>query len=177
MTIQPIGTASVALYITPADLREHGLTPAGLTLERALELTQTAFEEAGITLDGSIEIEAYPDACGVLVFARVKPPRCLWFSFESLEPMLSGVQTLQEAPEDSALVWWEGRWWLSLPGDAERHANLLCEFGRAEAGHAHLDASLAEHGTLVLPRAAISTLLRYFPAAGKPTGGQAPPLG
>ena len=43
MTIQPIGSASVALYITPADLKEHGLTPAGLTLERALAITQTAF--------------------------------------------------------------------------------------------------------------------------------------
>ena len=72
MTIQPIGNASVALYITPADLKEHGLTPAGLTLERALELTRDAFHEAGITLDGSIEIEAYPNACGVLVFARVQ---------------------------------------------------------------------------------------------------------
>ena len=39
MTIQPIGSASVALYITPADLKEHGLTPAGLTLERALART------------------------------------------------------------------------------------------------------------------------------------------
>ena len=27
MTIQPIGAASVALYLTPDDLREHGLTP------------------------------------------------------------------------------------------------------------------------------------------------------
>ena len=27
MTIQPIGAASFALYITPADLKEHGLTP------------------------------------------------------------------------------------------------------------------------------------------------------
>lgn len=64
MTIQPIGSTSVALYITPADLKERGLTPSGLTLERALELTQDAFAQAGITLDGSIEIEAYPDACG-----------------------------------------------------------------------------------------------------------------
>ena len=74
MRIQPIGSASVALYITPADLKEHGLTPAGLTLERALAITQTAFHEAGITLEGSIEIEAYPDACGVLVFAHVRAP-------------------------------------------------------------------------------------------------------
>ena len=91
MTIQPIGNASVALYITPADLKEHGLTPAGLTLERALELTRDAFHEAGITLDGSIEIEAYPNACGVLVFARVQAPEHLWFSFDSLDPLLSAA--------------------------------------------------------------------------------------
>ena len=47
MTIQSIGSASVALYITPADLKQYGLTPAELTLERALELTRTAFQEAG----------------------------------------------------------------------------------------------------------------------------------
>ena len=86
MTIQPIGSASVALYITPADLKEHGLTPAGLTLERALAITQTAFHEAGITLEGSIEIEAYPDACGVLVFAHVRAPERAWFSFAGLGP-------------------------------------------------------------------------------------------
>ena len=27
MTIQPIGATSMALYITPNDLKEHGLTP------------------------------------------------------------------------------------------------------------------------------------------------------
>ena len=75
MTIQPIGSASVALYITPADLKEHGLTPAGLTLEQALELTRTAFRQAGMDLEGSIEIEAYPESCGVLVFAHVRPRR------------------------------------------------------------------------------------------------------
>ena len=91
MTIQPIGSASVALYITPADLKEHGLTPAGLTLERALAITQTAFHEAGITLEGSIEIEAYPDACGVLVFAHVRAPERAWFSFDELEPAVAGI--------------------------------------------------------------------------------------
>ena len=33
MTIQPIGSASVALYITPADLKEHGLTPAWFSFD------------------------------------------------------------------------------------------------------------------------------------------------
>ena len=48
MTIQPIGSASVALYITPADLEARGLTPSELTLEEALELTRSAFRQAGI---------------------------------------------------------------------------------------------------------------------------------
>lgn len=164
MTIQPIGNASVALYITPADLRERGLTPAGLTLEEALELTQSAFAEAGLTLEGSVEIEAYPDACGVLIFARIQPPRRLWFSFDVLEDLLAGAQILPEAPEDTALLWWEGRWWLSLPADAQRHANLLSEFGRCEQSRPHLEASLAEHGTPVLSHAAVATLLNHFPA-------------
>ena len=91
MTIQTIGSASVALYLTPADLRERGLTPSGLTLERALEITRTAFQEAGILLDGSIEIEAYPDTCGVLVFAHVRPPERVWYSFETLDTLLDAA--------------------------------------------------------------------------------------
>lgn len=47
MTIQPIGSASVALYITPADLKEHGLTPAGLTLERALAIITDRLPRGG----------------------------------------------------------------------------------------------------------------------------------
>ena len=46
MTIQPIGSTSVALYITPADLKERGLTPSGLTLERALELITYSQDKA-----------------------------------------------------------------------------------------------------------------------------------
>ena len=92
MTIQSIGSASVALYITPADLKEHGLTPAELTLERALELTRTAFREAGMDLEGSIEIEAYPESCGVLVFAHVRKAERVWFSFERLEDLAAAAR-------------------------------------------------------------------------------------
>ena len=61
MTIEPIGNASVALYLTPADLNRRGLSPGSLTLAQALELTREACTEAGITLDGAVEIEAYPE--------------------------------------------------------------------------------------------------------------------
>ena len=163
MTIQPIGSASVALYITPADLKKHGLTPAGLTLERALEITQDAFSQAGITLDGSIEIEAYPDACGVLVFARVHTPERTWFSFDSLEPLLAAARSLPAPRPDAALVWWRDRYWLSLPSGEEQAANHLSEFGRPEASFPHLEARLAEHGRPVLDADALTALLSYFP--------------
>ena len=162
MTIQPIGSASVALYITPSDLKEHNLTPAGLTLERALELTQSAFRAAGMTMDGAIEIEAYPDTCGVLVFAHVKVPQRVWFSFDDLESLLNGVYTLPDPPEDTALVWWENRWWLALPEEDHQSADRLSEFGRSEVQTAYLEAGLMEYGVSVLSTGAIATLRKYF---------------
>jgi len=165
MTIQPISGASVALYLTPADLKEHGLTPDGLTLERALTITRSAFQQAGIDLDGAVEIEAYPDSCGVLVFARVRPPSRTWFSFDELEDLLSGIHTLppvQETDDATALVWWEGRWWLALP-NGEGLTNGLPEFGSAESHRPYLDARLDEHGQTILSHNAVSTLRRYFP--------------
>ena len=176
MTIQPIGSASVALYITPADLKEHNLTPAELTLERALELTQSAFRAAGMTMDGSIEIEAYPDACGVLVFAHVKVPERLWFSFTHLEALLAGICALPDPPEEAALIWWDGRWWLSLPGEDTQSANLLSEFGQAGEQNSQLEASLTEHGTAILSTYAVATLRSYFSSPVSPENTWIEPL-
>ena len=133
MTIQPIGSASVALYITPADLKEHGLTPAGLTLERALAITQTAFHEAGITLEGSIEIEAYPDACGVLVFAHVRAPERAWFSFDELEPVVAAARDLPAPRPDAALLWW-----LSVGAGVVLAFARVWVFGRCETARPNL---------------------------------------
>ena len=165
MTIQPIGAASVALYITPADLKEHGLTPAQLTLERALALTQEAFGEAGIALDGAIEIEAYPDACGVLVFARIRAPERVWLSFEDCEDLISAARALPEPRPEAALIWCDGKWWLSLSAKDEYAACLLSEFGRTEHHSPLLEARLSEYGRAVLPKDALHALLSYFSPA------------
>ena len=136
MTIQPIGAASVALYLTPADLKEHGLTPEGLTRELALTLTRDAFLRAGLPAEGPLEIEAYPDACGVLVFARRSEPPRIWLAFPDLEGLLAAARALWAVcPEEAALFFWEGRYWLSLPAGEEQTACRLSEFG-AEAEQA-----------------------------------------
>ena len=163
MTIQSIGSASVALYITPADLKEYGLTPAELTLERALELTRTAFRQAGIDLEGSIEIEAYPENCGVLVFAHVRLPERVWFSFERLEDVAAAARSIPKPCTETVLFWWEEQWWLSLPAGEEGAAAHLSEFGRCEEDRPHLTACLTEHGTRVLEENALAGILPYFP--------------
>lgn len=163
MTIQSIGAASVALYLTTADLKEHGLTPEDLSPERALELTRSACGEAGIDLDGSIEIEAYPGGCGVLVFAHIRPPQCYWFSFDSLDALLAAARILPDAPEAAALIWWEGRWWLSLPGEAQQCANILSEFGHTHDRPDRLTPRLEEYGDPVFSSRALCEILTYFP--------------
>lgn len=162
MTIEPIGSASVALYITPADLRQRGLTPESLTLEGALALARQAFEEAGITTKGAIEIEAYPDVCGVLVFARVQPEAGSWYSFDSLEEVLSAAHALPGPWPDAVLTLWEGRYWLCMEGGDEAARCCLCEFGRPETPAPHFDARVREHGSVIIPGDAFAVLLRHF---------------
>ena len=157
MTIQPIGSASMALYITPADLEARGLTPAELTLEEALELTRTAFRQAGLALEGTVEIEAYPERRGVLVFAHVRPQSRTWFSFLRLADLAAAARALGPAPPaDAALFWAEGRWWLSLDGAEEGAAARLSEFGGAEAPP-------ARPGGPVWDRDALARVLTYYP--------------
>ncbi|WP_202621068.1 adaptor protein MecA [Pseudoflavonifractor sp. 524-17] len=168
MTIQPIGTTSIALYLTPADLRQHGLSPEDLPLDRALELTRSACGEAGIELDGVLEIDAYPGSCGVLVFARVRPPSRRWFSFCSFEDLLAAAHARPGPPEESALFWWEDGWWLSLSSEAEQWIGLLGEFGSPAPSAPYLDARITEYGAAVLPKDALAQLARHFPAQTPP---------
>ena len=162
MTIQPIGAASVALYLTPADLKEHGLTPESLTRELALTLTRDAFLRAGLPAEGPLEIEAYPDACGVLVFARVQSGRESWFSFEGLEEVLAAAHALPGPWPDATLTLWDGRYWLRLEGGDEKMVCCLSEFGRPETPSPHFDARLAEHGSVLIPGDAFGVLLQHF---------------
>lgn len=164
MTIEPIGRASVALYLTPADLSRRGLppTPGSLTLEQALELTKEACGQAGLELDGAVEIEAYPECCGVLVFAHVRPAGPSWFTFDSLEPLLQAALALHNTPVDGALWWWEGKYWLSLPPEAEGAAAVCREFGTLRQGESPSAEQLEKEGQSIFPHYALAHLCLHF---------------
>lgn len=163
MNIHPIGTASIALFLSPADLEEHGLTPETLSTQRALELTRRACRQAGLALEGDVEIEAYPGGCGILVFAHASPPRRCWFSFDSLPALLSAARALPHPPEEAALFWWEDAWWLSLPGEQVHAVNILSEFGTPCRARPFFDARVEEYGMSVFPSRALHHLLACFP--------------
>lgn len=162
MTIEPIGNASVALYLTPADLNRRGLSPGSLTLDQALELTREACGEAGIVLDGAVEIEAYPECCGVLVFAHIRPTGPCWFTFDDLEPLLQAALALRSTPLDAALWWWEGSYWLSLPPEAEGAAAVCREFGYPRQVTPLMAHRLEEAGQAIFPHHALEQLCRHF---------------
>ena len=156
MTVHPIGSAGAALYITPEDLEKRGIDPETLTLEDALALTRAAFRRAGLALEGPVEIEAYPERSGVLVFARVRPRAQAWFSFDRLEGLAAAARALDRVPPEAALFWAEGRWWLALDGGGEGAAARLSEFGRAEEPP-------AGRGRPVWERDALEQVLTYSP--------------
>ena len=162
MTIQPIGAASVALYFTPDDLSQYGASPAGLTLEQAKRLTREACRRAGLTLDGSVEIEAYPECCGVLVFAHILPAGPLWFAFDDIEPVLSAAVALRHAPVDAALWWWEGKYWLSLPQEAEDAADRCRDFGAQQPHDPARAGKLDEQGRAIFLHNALWALYQHF---------------
>lgn len=162
MTIEPIGAASVALYLTPADLSRRGFSPGSLTLDQALELTREACGQAGILLDGAVEIEAYPECCGVLVFARVRRAGPLWFAFDGLEPLVEAALALHSTPVEGALWWWEGRYWLALPPGAEEAAAVCREFGSQRQEEPEFLDRLETEGRAIYLHHALGQLCRHF---------------
>ena len=71
MKVQPIGSSGAAIFCGHEDLSRYGFVPAALTLDQALRLVRDACPRLGpIT-----ELELYPGALGVLIFAHLLPGR------------------------------------------------------------------------------------------------------
>lgn len=162
MTIQPISAASAALFLTPADLRERGVCAHELTAKHTLELAREAFRQAGLSLEGSLEIETYPDKCGLLVFVHISPARQTVWRFEDCESLLAAAAALGEDETDGALYWWEEHCWLVLPGREADISARLSEFGSQETEDPYILARLEEYGIPLLSANAPSALRRHF---------------
>ena len=75
MTIQPISEAWTTLFFTAQELSHRGLTPETLTRQQAIDLVRTARRADGRLPEAVTELEVYPEAMGVLIFAHLRPAR------------------------------------------------------------------------------------------------------
>ena len=163
MTIQAIGTTGLALYLTPCDLRARGLTPRELDLDQAMALTREACQSAGLSLPEPLEIEAYPDEAGVLVFAQLRPASPLVLSFSGLPELLHALLLLPEPPRTAHATYWEGRYSLLLPAQPEELIARFGEFGTRESAPL-LPALLAEQGEPLTPTGELLSLYQAIQA-------------
>ena len=156
MTIQPISDVSVVLYLTPDDLRRQGLSAGALSAGQTLELTRQAFAQSGLSSEHILELEAYSEECGVLVFVYISPVcQSVWRFFDS-EALLGGVAALKEE-SDGALYWWEDSYLLVLPDPAV----CLTEFG-TRVQDEYISERLQEYATPLLEQNAPALLKKYF---------------
>lgn len=162
MTIQPISAASAALYFTSADLQEHGVHPDELTDEEILQLTQQALKQGDLSLDAPLEIETYPNKCGLLIFVRTTKPLEMVWSFRDFETLLTAAHTLAAGDPLGSLYQWDDRYWLVLTrSDLQVNAHLS-EFCSPASRDPYIHARLTEYGTLLLTGRVFSTLRAHF---------------
>ncbi len=162
MTIQPISVHSVVLYLTPADLRERGISFDQLTTAHTLELTREAFCQAGLTPEGPLEIETYPEQCGVLVFVHIRPAQQTAWRFADFESLLAAASALREDGPDGALYCWNECFWLVLSDQENDMCAWLSEFGDQVSSDPYIVARLEEYAVPLLPANALSALQRHF---------------
>lgn len=133
MTIQAISSSALALYLTPCDLQARGLDPGGLDLPQAMALAREACQSAGLSLPEPLEIEAYPDKAGILVFAQVQPAPLLVFSFSGLPELLDALALLPEPPKAAQVTYWQNQYFLMLRTERQSIPPVWHEFGTEES--------------------------------------------
>lgn len=165
MTIQQINPASIAVYLTPGDLEARGYSAGALTLEQAFQLTRSACAELGYNTNGILEIEAFPDACGVLVFAKLHAHPQVHFSFAKFETVLSAVCALPRPLPDAALTYLDGTYYLSLAAQNKSCLHALSEYSTPIKDNPYFSAHLKEHGTPIFAQDALEQLICLFSSA------------
>ena len=158
MTVHRIGGASVVLYVSPEDLKEHNSDARHLDPVLARKLTEEALRRHCIESEGTLEIEAFPIQCGVLLLARVCIPEPVYFRFSDLEGVILASQAVPASA--GRLFRIDGDYIMALPEG--RTACRLTEFAAPLECGAGYEAWLLEHGELILSENALQRFAGIF---------------
>ncbi|HPE15906.1 MAG TPA: hypothetical protein PK597_03010 [Oscillospiraceae bacterium] len=157
MTYQRIGARRIALFLSRREAEERGFPDSGPDAATSGLLARDILRQAEIPLDGPLEVETFPDAAGILLFAHVKPPERPVFVFPDLESLIRAAHALPRLPEKDALTYARGRYFLALPPEEKVAACCLSEFAESAADGAD--------GDPILSAGALSAVKKYFAPA------------
>ncbi len=158
MTVQKISGTSVALYLTPEDLKDHGGDGETLDVSWTTGVIRQYLNRGGVRAEGKLEIEAFPCDSGVLLLASLCPPDPVFLGFSDFESVLCAARGRPESA--GSLFYAEGQYILTLPeGPAAR---ALTEFGVRLERPSGYEAWLREHARVILPEGGLARLAEIF---------------
>ncbi len=114
MEIQMIKDGVLAAFVSHDELTERGLSDGRFNSESAHDIAREALFESGERNIGEIEVDAYINGCGLMLFAAVRKEGKSAVKFSSLEALLSYVACLPRDTE-SRLVLLDGEYCLISP--------------------------------------------------------------
>lgn len=141
MTIQPIGPTVSLLYLTLPDLQQRGLHPDFLTHEHTLTLAKEGLSSLGLSADGLLKLESYPDKNGLLLFIHTSPTAPAVWRFPDGDALLEAVAVMENLAAQP-LYWWKDAFWLVARSEPDA---VLSEFADQMENDPLLSARLAEY--------------------------------
>lgn len=158
MTIEPIGKGSLALFIEPEEMDQIYCDDGGLDLKTAQNLVVSAFTECGLETEGSLELETYQGAAGIMLFARLVHRETKLYVFDSFEHVVAAAAIMPKPAPKCTLTYCDGLYYLQTDKTLSGH---IIEFAREESNAQDMAGHLEEYG-LPVSDDAIAELNYWF---------------
>lgn len=165
MKVQTINESSIAVFLDVNELNSRGIQPENLNSSATISLAKQAFSDLGVTVDGMIDVDAYINGQGVMVFASLRGPGCDVFEiyrFNDLEDLIGGAHALAEqAP--ATLLYFDSAYYLAFHNCRQKiNLDALSEYGRTEERPELRYLYLSERGQVLCHGDALQVVCEHF---------------
>ena len=162
MDIQTIGSSSLTIYISPAEMRSRNIAPGSLTADDTKNILHSALDMIGQNEYTKVSLELFPGKEDLLLFVRMCLGAPLFFSFDDLELLIAAAcECSDEAP--SSLSFMDSRYILTVtPWEHDNAAPILYEFGELIDAPQQYEEYIKEHGQMLIKSDALTVLKKHF---------------
>lgn len=167
MTVQTINKSSIAVFLNLDELSSQGLCIDEINANKTMLLAKQAFRDIGLQIEGELEVEAYINTHGVMVFASVRDKitdvyaLCRFASFEDMLSCIFVVSKISTPRMTLALL--KNTYYLALHEEpCEAINGALDEFGELLNNPEIRFLHLSEHGEILCFGNAVRKLTLAF---------------